>query len=99
GIPIDIGVVTNITREHLDYHKTYEKYVKAKAKLLKKAQVAIVNKDDHSYLLLKKKELHNYHNKIVTYGMKKDSEINPHIFQFQTKLLGQFNKYNCLAAI
>jgi len=99
GIHIDIGVVTNITREHLDYHKTYEKYVKAKAKLLKKAQVAIVNKDDHSYLLLKKKELHNYHNKIVTYGMKKDSEINPHIFQFQTKLLGQFNKYNCLAAI
>ena len=27
GIHIDIGVVTNITREHLDYHKTYEKYV------------------------------------------------------------------------
>ena len=99
GIHIDIGVVTNITREHLDYHKTYEKYVKAKARLLKKAQVAVMNKDDHSYLLLKKKELHNYHNKIITYGLKKDSDINPHIFSFQTKLLGQFNKYNCLAAI
>ncbi len=99
GIHIDVGVVTNITREHLDYHKTYEKYVNAKGKLLKKAKIAVLNKDDHSYLLLKKKELRNYHNKIITYGMKKDSEINPHAFPFQTKLLGQFNKYNCLGAI
>src|SRR6266567_7853711 len=64
GIHIDIGVITNITREHLDYHKTYEKYVKAKAKLLKKAHIAILNKDDRSYLLLKKKEMHKYHNKM-----------------------------------
>jgi UDP-N-acetylmuramoyl-L-alanyl-D-glutamate--2,6-diaminopimelate ligase len=99
GIHIDIGVITNITREHLDYHKTYEKYVKTKAKLLKKAKVAVMNKDDHSYLLLKKKELRNHHNRIVTYGLKKDSDVNPHAFPFQTKLLGQFNKYNCLAAI
>ena len=99
GIHIDIGVLTNITREHLDYHRTYEKYVKAKAKLLKKAKIVVLNKDDHSYLLLKKKDLRNYHNKIVTYVLKKDSDINPHIFRFETKLLGQFNKYNCLAAI
>lgn len=99
GIHIDVGVVTNITREHLDYHKTYEKYVAAKAKLLKKAQIAVVNKDDHSYLVLKKNHLKNYHNKIITYGLKRDSDINPHTFPFQTKLLGSFNKYNCLAAI
>lgn len=99
GIHIDIGVITNITREHLDYHKTYEKYAHAKARLLKKAKVAVLNKDDHSYLLLKKKEMRHYAGKLITYGMKKDSEVNPHRFPFQTKLLGQFNKYNCLAAI
>lgn len=99
GIHIDIGVVTNITKEHLDYHKTYEKYIMAKAKLLKKAKIAVMNKDDHSYLILKKNHLKKYENKIITYGMKKDSDINPHIFPFQTKLLGTFNKYNCLAAI
>lgn len=99
GIHIDVGVITNVTHEHLDYHKTYERYVSAKAKLLKKAKVAIVNKDDHSYIQLKKKDLHDYHNKLITYGMKRDSQLNPHIFPFTTKLLGTFNKYNCLAAI
>lgn len=99
GIHIDVGIITNVTHEHLDYHKTYERYVSAKAKLLKKAKVAIVNKDDHSYIQLKKRDLHNYHNKLITYGMKKDSQLNPHVFPFTTKLLGTFNKYNCLAAI
>jgi UDP-N-acetylmuramoyl-L-alanyl-D-glutamate--2,6-diaminopimelate ligase len=99
GVHIDVGVITNITREHLDYHKTYEKYVTAKARLLKKAKIAILNKDDRSYLLLKRNHLKNHYNKLITYGMKKDSDINPHVFPFETKLLGIFNKYNCLAAI
>jgi UDP-N-acetylmuramoyl-L-alanyl-D-glutamate--2,6-diaminopimelate ligase len=98
GIPFAVGVITNVTREHLDYHKTYERYVKAKAKLLKVAKVAIVNKDDHSYWQLRKQELKGKE-AIVTYGMKKDSDINPHTFPFETKLLGQFNRYNSLAAI
>lgn len=98
GIHIDVGVVTNITREHLDYHKTYENYVHAKAKLLKKAKIAILNKDDQSYVRIKKYELRK-DKKIVTYGLKKDSDINPHVFPFQSKLLGKFNVYNCLAAI
>ncbi|HVF69217.1 MAG TPA: UDP-N-acetylmuramoyl-L-alanyl-D-glutamate--2,6-diaminopimelate ligase [Xanthomonadales bacterium] len=96
GIPIAVGVLTNISNEHLDYHKTYEKYAQAKAKLLKKANIAIINKDDKSYLLMKK-ILQN--KKIITYGFKKDSNINPHNFPFTTKLLGKFNVYNSLAAI
>ncbi len=96
GIPFAVGVVTNINREHLDYHKTYDRYVAAKAKLLKAAKIAVVNKDDMSYKHLKK---YVKRKKVVTYGFKKDSDINPHMFPFQTKLIGQFNTYNCLAAI
>lgn len=96
GIPFQVGVVTNITGEHLDYHKTYENYVKAKAKLLKSARTTIINKDDKSYKLLKK-ILKN--KSFQTYGFKNDSDINPHNFHFETKLIGRFNKYNCLAAI
>src|SRR4030042_2350602 len=45
GINYDTAVITNITREHLDYHKTMEKYRQAKLKLFKKARVAAVNLD------------------------------------------------------
>src|SRR5579885_875832 len=99
GIPFAVGVLTNITNEHLDYHKTYERYVAAKAKLLKAAKIAILNKEDKSYWRIKKYELRSKNKKIVTYGLKKDSDINPHNFPFHTKLFGQFNTYNCLAAI
>lgn len=96
GIPIEVGVLTNITNEHLDYHKTYERYVSAKLRLLKKAKVAVVNKDDKSYQLIKDQLKDK---KVITYGLKKDSIINPHNFQFKTRLLGKFNVYNSLAAI
>jgi UDP-N-acetylmuramoyl-L-alanyl-D-glutamate--2,6-diaminopimelate ligase len=98
GIPFEVGVVTNVSREHLDYHKTYENYVSVKSKLLRRAKVAVVNKDDHSYWQIRKKELKGKKG-IITYGMKKDADVNPHVFPFTTKLLGQFNKYNSLAAI
>lgn len=45
GVAYDTAVITNVTREHLDYHGTMEKYRKAKAKLFRKAKVAVVNAD------------------------------------------------------
>ncbi len=46
GVPVEVGVLTNITHEHLDYHKTFEKYRAAKLKLFKKAKYGVVNADD-----------------------------------------------------
>ncbi|MDO8741515.1 MAG: Mur ligase family protein [Candidatus Roizmanbacteria bacterium] len=43
GIKYEIGAITNITHEHLDYHGTYENYAKTKLKLLKMAKVGIKN--------------------------------------------------------
>ncbi|KKP59907.1 MAG: UDP-N-acetylmuramyl-tripeptide synthetase [Candidatus Roizmanbacteria bacterium GW2011_GWA2_34_18] len=45
GIKYEIGIITNITHEHLDYHGTYENYAKTKLKLLKMAKVGIKNTD------------------------------------------------------
>lgn len=45
GIPFEIGVITNITREHLDYHKTMKEYRAAKIKLFQKAKSAVINAD------------------------------------------------------
>jgi UDP-N-acetylmuramoyl-L-alanyl-D-glutamate--2,6-diaminopimelate ligase len=96
GIPIAVGVLTNVSNEHLDYHKNYKRYVAAKAKLLKQAKIAVINKDDKSYFPMMK---HLKKKSIITYGLKKDSKINPHNFPFHTKLIGKFNEYNSLAAI
>jgi len=60
----DIGVITNVTHEHLDYHKTYENYVKTKGRLFTmlsetvekpvgNIRLGILNRDDRSYPLLK----------------------------------------------
>ena len=48
GVPIEIAVMTNVTHEHLDYHKTFKNYVNAKCKLFKKAKFGIINADDPS---------------------------------------------------
>ncbi|MDO8240516.1 MAG: UDP-N-acetylmuramoyl-L-alanyl-D-glutamate--2,6-diaminopimelate ligase [Candidatus Moranbacteria bacterium] len=45
GIHYAVAVITNVTREHLDYHKTIEQYRQAKAKLFGMADVAVVNLD------------------------------------------------------
>jgi UDP-N-acetylmuramoyl-L-alanyl-D-glutamate--2,6-diaminopimelate ligase len=53
GIPIDVAVMTNVTHEHLDYHKTFANYLNAKRKLFRQAnkthggqRVGIINADD-----------------------------------------------------
>jgi UDP-N-acetylmuramoyl-L-alanyl-D-glutamate--2,6-diaminopimelate ligase len=95
GIPFEVGVLTNVSNEHLDYHKTYKRYLAAKAKLLKKAKIAVLNKDDKSYFPIIK---HLKKKSIITYGFKNDSKVNPHNFKFHSKLIGRFNEYNTLAA-
>lgn len=53
GVPYSVAVMTNVTHEHLDYHKTFERYVAAKKRLFqlternkKGLQVGIANADD-----------------------------------------------------
>jgi len=96
GIPFNLAVLTNITNEHLDYHKNYQKYVKAKTRLFQIAKAAILNIDDKSFSLITS---HIQNKKIITYGLEKNAGINPDIFPFRTNLIGAFNQYNALAAI
>ena len=54
GINFEVGVITNVTREHLDYHKSYKNYVKAKTKLFRMSKIAILNEDDGSFTIIKR---------------------------------------------
>lgn len=48
GVQFYAGVLTNITHEHLDYHKTFERYLEAKGKLFKDIKYAVLNGNNKS---------------------------------------------------
>ena len=108
GIPIDVAVMTNVTHEHLDYHKTFERYRDAKRKLFKKAKFGIVNADDPSAgYFVSDVEKH------MTYGIKygdlkaEKIKLRPDGVEYvtsdglkiKTQIAGQFNVSNSLACV
>ena len=94
GVDFKLGVLTNITHEHLDYHKTFDNYLRAKAKLFKEVELSILNKDDKSFSKFKKL----VHGRIITYGTRK-ADFAPSKVPFSTSLPGAYNRYNILAAM
>ena len=107
GIPFEIAIFTNLTHEHLDYHKTIAKYREAKGKLFKKADFSILNADDPSCEYYEKLS-HKY----ITYGIKNGQNQAKNIklgvsgvkysygdMKIETKIPGEFNVYNSLAAV
>jgi len=100
GIPIKVGVLTNVTNEHLDYHKTYDNYLKTKVKLLEKAKICIVNSDDSSYMFLSEVKALKAQENWITYGLSESSDYNKKTFNIKdNNLLGEFNQYNVLASV
>lgn len=96
GVRYQIGILTNVTHEHLDYHCSYENYVLTKLKLLIKSRIAIANTDDDSFVFVNKLIDRK---KLITYGIKKPADVNINTFPFKTNLPGEYNQYNCLASI
>src|SRR3989344_670387 len=90
GVKFAVGVITNVTHEHLDWHGTFEQYLKTKLSLLKRAKIAVINRDELSY---------RPRNKYITYGIVREASVTPKTYPFKTKLLGDFNRYNILAAL
>lgn len=103
GIKFDIGVITNITHEHLDYHKTMTNYINAKVKLIKNVKYAVLNEQVLSLLKHRKKgeskKLSKITSaKIITFGIKKNNVVNIHNTPLKLKIPGEYNILNGLAA-
>jgi len=96
NFPINIAAITNITQDHLDYHKTFENYRKVKFRLflnyLSKNGVAIINDNikriDYLKKILKKRNI-----KIITYG-KNSSDIHCFTYKNLTKIKIYSKLYN-----
>jgi len=93
GIKFVGGIFTNLTHDHLDYHKSVENYFLAKKKFFKmlpSSAFALSNADDeHGRMILEGIKAKQYF-----YGFKNKADFNE---KLETKLLGRFNEYNALA--
>ena len=110
GISFVGGVFTNITHDHLDYHKTFLEYVNVKKSFfdaLDKSAFALTNVDDkNGRVMLQNTAARNY-----TYALKSPADFKVKVLENQfsglvlsidkielwTRLIGDFNAYNLLA--
>lgn len=94
-VDFKVAVLTNITHEHLDYHNTFDRYLKAKSKLFKNADFAILNMDDpKSYKALKEQ----VENRLFSYSLKNNADVNLKNLPVNLTVPGRHNIYNALAA-
>jgi len=73
GLLFDVTILTNITKDHLNTHKSVYNYIKTKARLFEKTKkngIAILNRDDKYYHFIKKKCNGN----TITYGINSKSD-------------------------
>ncbi len=114
NLKFDYAIFTNLTHEHLGYHKTMKNYALAKQKLftmLRNNKYAIINNDDNykNYFILKENNnitysLNNGNYYVKEYKITTQNNIftvvnNNKEYTFTTKLLGKHNIYNSLASI
>ncbi len=110
GVHFKGGVFTNITHDHLDYHKTFAEYIQAKKgffDVLDNDAFALTNCDDKNGTVM----LQNTSAKKYTYALKQIADFKGKVLENQlsglalningkevwTKLIGDFNAYNLLA--
>lgn len=72
GIKFKVGIFTNLTQDHLDFHGSMEEYFNAKMKLFDNCEIAVINSDDE----YGRKALNRLNNKkIITYGIDSNSDV------------------------
>ncbi|HEY4651943.1 MAG TPA: UDP-N-acetylmuramoyl-L-alanyl-D-glutamate--2,6-diaminopimelate ligase, partial [Pontibacter sp.] len=111
GLTFAGGVFTNITHDHLDYHGSFDEYIKAKKSffdMLPKGAFALINADDKRGAVMVQNTKANVHE----FSLRKATEFKARILdntiqglhleidgnEIWCKLIGDFNAYNLLGA-
>lgn len=110
GLKFKVGIFSNLTHDHLDYHKTFAEYLRCKKLFfdsLDEDAFAVTNIDDKNGLVMTQ----NTKAKVVTYSCRRVADHTCHIMEESfdgmelridgkdawIKLIGQHNAYNILA--
>jgi UDP-N-acetylmuramoyl-L-alanyl-D-glutamate--2,6-diaminopimelate ligase len=109
----DVGVVTTVSSEHLEFHGTLENYRVAKARLIEEAPIAVLNADDETYGYFRERA----RDRVVTYGIDAEADVRAgnleadaggtrfHVESprwhgdVRLPLIGRFNVSNALAGL
>ncbi|HAT4211428.1 TPA: UDP-N-acetylmuramoyl-L-alanyl-D-glutamate--2,6-diaminopimelate ligase [Clostridium perfringens] len=76
GVQFEEGIFTNLTRDHLDFHKTFENYYNAKFKLFERSNHSIINLDDpYGANIVKDIEEREVKTKVSTFSIEKESDF------------------------
>jgi UDP-N-acetylmuramoyl-L-alanyl-D-glutamate--2,6-diaminopimelate ligase len=113
NVRFDIGVVTNLTSEHLEFHGSHESYRAAKALLVEEAPIAVLNADDPSFDFFRDRA----RDRVIGFGIDADADLRAgnlradatgttfHLEsprwhgEVRIPLPGRFNVANALAAL
>ena len=109
GCNYHVGAFTNLTQDHLDFHKTMENYASAKEKLFGVSDVSVINIDDSFGANMTK----SAKNKLLTYSAKEESILKAENISLKSDgvsfdlngerinlaIPGEFSVYNALCAI
>ena len=112
GCRFEVGVFTNLTQDHLDFHNSLDEYREAKAKLFDQSQRAVINIDDESGRIIMERAACS----ALTYGIRGEADIYARDLEITTKgvsfrlftpdgncminlnIPGIFSVYNAMAA-
>ncbi len=108
GLDFELKIHTNITRDHLDYHKTIEEYINVKNSFFNDESKKLINKDDKVVKFNPKNALtYSLENpstyKVSAYSFKNGTNVMfskiEEVYSYSSLLMGIFNIYNLTAAI
>ncbi len=111
GIEFEVGVFTNLTQDHLDFHETMDNYARAKSKLFEISRKSVINLDDEyaavmlekakntiTYAIDKKADFVAENIRLRERGIIFDGKYNGEERMLRLGIPGRFSVYNALSA-
>ena len=108
GLSFALKILTNVTQDHLDFHKTIDEYIAVKSRFFEDESLKLINKDERNIRFNRTNAMsygieHPATYKVLAYSLKEGisaavAKIDK-VYDFESPMHGFFNLYNLLAAI